>query len=310
MPRETGETDWGHYDLMGKTELTIRPIALDGANLNDIAEVTADVLCMERGEVWVVDVRGDSLTIDVLREHADAHDLVGKQEELLRRLDALPGVQVNEETSVTSAGMLGWIAMDGEEMREALDRSERMAAGMLERIKKRAVVFSTGPEVAGGQIEDTNTPAIARRLAEGGYSVAGGGTIADDRALIAGKIRRAASEDGFGMVITTGGVGAEDKDHTVEAVLSLDPEAATPYITRHEIGTGRHVKDGVRIAVGQFGGALIVSLPGPNDEVTASLEKLVDGLISGAEKNELAESIAQTLRERLREKYSHYHPQD
>ena len=42
---------------------------------------------------------------------------------------------------------------------------------------------------------------------------------------------RAAVEAGYGVVVTTGGVGAESKDHTIEALLKVDPQAATPYLT-------------------------------------------------------------------------------
>jgi len=63
--------------------------------------------------------------------------------------------------------------------------------------------------------------------------------------------------------------------------------------------------DGVRIAVGEFSGALIVALPGPNEEVAKSLEVLVSGLGSSLDKRALAEAIAETLREMLREKMKH-----
>lgn len=299
MAPEANGADHGRYDLLGKTELTFEPIELDGANLNDIAATVADVLGLGRAELWVVDVRGKVLTIDVLRERVDARAIAGRQGDLLRRLSELPGVEVAGDTTVTSAGMLGWIAHDEGEMKEALQRSENMAADMLERIKRRVVVFSTGAEVARGQIEDTNAPAIAGRLGTEGYAVVGGGVLPDDKDAIAGRMRKAILDDGFGLVITTGGVGAEDKDRTVEAVLSLDPEAATPYITRYEVGTGRHVKDGVRIAVGQYAGSLIVSLPGPNDEVIASLGPLAEGLESAAPARDLADAIAHGLRARL-----------
>jgi hypothetical protein len=58
----------------------------------------------------------------------------------------------------------------------------------------------------------------------------------------------------------------------------------------------------VRIAVGRIGGTLVVSLPGPNDEVQVGVGALVQGLASGAEKGALAEAIAAKLRERLRAK--------
>ena len=164
------------------------------------------------------------------------------------------------------------------------------------------MVFSSGTEVARGQIEDTNTPAIAQHLSGAGYKVTEGEILPDDRVFIAAKLREIAEYGGFGLIVTTGGVGAEDKDHTVEAIKDLDSEAATPYICHFRIGTGRHVKDGIKIAVGQYNDTLIVALPGPNDEVKASLNVLVKGLGAKQSKHLLAENLAANLREILRKK--------
>jgi molybdenum cofactor synthesis domain-containing protein len=203
--------------------------------------------------------------------------------------------------------MLGWIAFDREEATEALGRSERMMEEIQMNLSKRAIVFSTGYEVATGQIRDTNTPTIAEALEEEGYVVKPGPTLKDDHTLIAGHLRQAVYEDGYALIITTGGVGAENKDHSVEAVLDLDPEAATPYICRFEKGKGRHAKDGVRIGVGRVDDALIIALPGPNDEVRMSMEVLVRALRSPVDKHALAEDIAGRLRDKLREQMKHWH---
>ncbi len=64
-------------------------------------------------------------------------------------------------------------------------------------------------------------------------------------------------------------------------------------------GQGRHQKDGVRISVGQKGCALIVSLPGPNDEVREGMQALKEGLAAGLGKQELAAHIAGALSRRL-----------
>jgi hypothetical protein len=50
-----------------------------------------------------------------------------------------------------------------------------------------------------------------------------------------------------------------------------------------------------------------VSLPGPNDEVKASLDVLVDGLKTEQAKQILADNIAANLRDILREKMSRHH---
>ena len=167
-------------------------------------------------------------------------------------------------------------------------------------------MFSTGAEVARGQIEDTNMATITHAMQSQGYAVRQGPILKDDEEAIAAALRDAIENSGYGLVITTGGVGAEDKDRTVEAVLRLDPEAATPYICKFEKGTGRHHKDGVKIAVGQYLDVLVVALPGPNDEVRIGLDKLIEGLVNNLDKHSLAEEIAAKLRVRLRDKMKHH----
>lgn len=294
-----------NHDLLTKTELKIEKIRLHNANLTEIAAQVAEVLNLNRNEVLVVDYQDESLTLDILNTCVNAYHIVGKKQQLLNGLDRLPGVSVSVETGVYSDGMLGWIAMDQEPAVKALRRSEQMAAEILENISRRARVFSTGTEVAQGQVEDTNTPAIMQYLATAGYKVTQGETLKDDRLFIAAKLREVAEYGGYGLIVTTGGVGAEDKDHTVEAIRDLDSEAATPYICHFKIGTGRHVKDGIKIAVGQHNDTLMVALPGPNDEVRASLSILVEGLKAGLDKHLLAENLAANLREILRKKTTH-----
>jgi hypothetical protein len=59
--------------------------------------------------------------------------------------------------------------------------------------------------------------------------------------------------------------------------------------------------------LGQYNDTLIVALPGPNDEVMASLNILVEGLKAGLDKHILAENLAANLREILRKKIAHRH---
>lgn len=292
------------YDLRDKTELVIRGIVLRNADLSRVADAVAETLGIGRGELLVTDVSGTQVVIDILRRGLDPHALVGKTDALLGRLSAVPGVQCTGETEITSQGMLSWIALPSGEGEDILRRSERMAAEIRQRLPKTAIVFSTGVEVIGGQVMDTNAPAIRERLQAQGYTVKLGGALRDDELLISARLRQAA-DDGYGLVLTTGGVGAEDKDRTIEAVLLADPTAATPHIVKYQLGVGRHRhKDAVRIAVGRISSTLVVALPGPGDEVRIGLAALLEGLASGADAEALADGIAAGLRERLREKGS------
>jgi len=286
-------------NLLEKTELWIEGISLQNARLDDIAARVAEVLSLQVREVLVVDVREDHLVLDILRPVLKSSQIAGRGEALLKAISQVPGVTLSARAAIHSEGALGWIALDPSESQKALETSARMGEEIRKRVARRVVVFSTGFEVEQGMIQDTNFPLIAKRLEEKGYTVKFGGILPDEAGAIAYRLQRAVDE-GFGIIITTGGVGAEEKDCTVEALLRVDPRAATPYILKFEIGTGRHVKEGVRIAVGQLGICRLVALPGPTREVEIGLERLLEGLEKGMGKEEMGEHIASALRERWR----------
>jgi molybdopterin biosynthesis enzyme len=123
--------------------------------------------------------------------------------------------------------------------------------------------------------------------------------LPDQEGAISYRLQKALDE-GFGLILTTGGVGAEEKDRTVEALLRVDPQAATPYILKFDVGTGRHVKDGVRIAVGKVGVSRLIALPGPTREVEVGLNRLLEGLDRGWDDVKIAEHIASGLRKKWR----------
>ena len=257
----------------------------------------------------VIDAMEATLSIDLLYKTIDPYALVGKKEELFDRMKQIPNLGITDSTTIHSQGVLGWIAMDEAEGGTALNVSQKMAAEIGRKLSKRVVVFSTGAEVIAGQIVDTNHPTIKSALTAEGYSVTLGPALKDDRDYIAGMIRQAIDQDGYRLVITTGGVGAEAKDHSIEALKQVDPDAATPYICKFEKGHGRHLKDGIRIGVGKRDGSTIVVLPGPNDEVRVSLPIVVKCLEEREGTHTMAEKLARNLRDILRRKMQHRHHQ-
>ncbi|MDD3168661.1 MAG: molybdopterin-binding protein, partial [Eubacteriales bacterium] len=196
-------------NLFEKTELWINRINLQNVNLNDIAGAAAEILSLPKDNVLVVDVRETHITLDILQQQIQAETIYGKKKALLRRLSQIPGVSIFEDTEVHSEEILGMIALEESEASGVLESGRRIAEEIRHRVSKRAIVFPTGFEVKNGMIEDTNTPFIIQKLKEKGYQVKAGEAIDDDLLLIAGKIR-AAVQNGYGLVITTGGVGAED----------------------------------------------------------------------------------------------------
>ncbi|MBM4236967.1 MAG: competence/damage-inducible protein A [Euryarchaeota archaeon] len=282
-------------NLLGKTELWIRDLGLEGADLNEVAAVASRVLGLRREEVFVTDASEDHLTLDILGPEMDAEHIYGKRKEMLRMLSEIPGVTVSDKTTIHSEGILGFINLEEEEARRVISKSEEMVSVISDRVRRRCIVFPTGREVKKGLIKDTNSPFVKSRLEAEGYAVEIGSVLDDDQDAIRGAIREAA-DSGFGLIITTGGVGAESKDRTVEALTALDPDAASPYITQYHKGTGRHEKEGVRVGVGTLGQSLIVALPGPNDEVRISMEILISDINGREGKAKMADHIANSLR--------------
>ena len=284
--------------LLEKTELFFNNIVLKHVNLDQVAGAVADVLGLNRRDVAVIDVRPGILTVDILRSTVTLENILGKEEALLSALAGIAGVTVTEEAVIHSEGVLGLVNLDESHVAALPGRVEAISEQITSAIRLRAMVFPTGEEIIEGNIEDTNTSFLVSLLTSLGYRVTRGKPLADSLEEITGALRLAA-DMGYGLVITTGGVGAEDKDYCVEAVMNLDPGAVTPYIVHYTRGQGRHNKDGVRIAVGSLDWTTYIALPGPHDEVQLVTPVLVQGLREQWDKSRLAEELVKPLRAKL-----------
>jgi molybdenum cofactor synthesis domain-containing protein len=287
-------------ELLEKTEIWIRPLSIREVNLTTVAERVANVLNLDKSEVIVIDVRNDVIALDILKKTIDAEQILGKREALLRSLADIPGITLTPETSVHSEGILGLIDIEDKKVaKNILKRMGRMERDISEQIRRRAIVFSSGFEVQKRLIQDTNSPYISERLKKDDYKVTIGKVLEDSREAIGSALTGAVNE-GFGLIITTGGVGAEDKDQMIESLLELDPTASTPYIIHYEKGKGRHEKDGVRVGVAYVKPSFIIALPGPHAEVKVGLEVIIDGLKRELSKEELGLALSNKYIELLK----------
>ena len=293
-------------NLLEKTELWVNEITLDGTNLTDLANAVAHAMGMQDGEVLVVDVRPRHITFDILARDIPQENILGKETAILDAIRAVPGVTLYPETYLHSNGILGQICAGVENEEAMLQQVAKITDDLRRNVSHRAIIFPTGFELQQGLIEDTNTPYLKSLLEQEGYKVTVGEIMADDLADIVDKLEDALNR-GFGLIITTGGVGAEDKDHSVEGICAIDREAATPYIVKYQKGTGRHVKDGVRIGVGTEGLSMMISLPGQHDEVELATPVLLTGLREQWSKETLANRLADVLAEKWKRKNAHHH---
>ncbi|HEY3426655.1 MAG TPA: molybdopterin-binding protein [Negativicutes bacterium] len=295
-------------NLLEKTELRIQNVLMEDVNLNSIAEAVAEVLSLPQHRVLVIDVRIDHFCLDILEKTVAMEQIIGREKELLERLDKIPGLTIKEDTFIDTRGIMGLISCDKIEVDQVLTRTQTMLSEIEKNIMARALIYATGFEVQQELIEDTNSPYLMEVLRKNGYKTEFGGVIEDSKGAIKQKLLEAVDR-GFGMVITTGGVGAEDKDFSVEALTAIDPLALTPYIVQFEQGTGRHVKNGVRIGIGKVGLTTIINLPGPHDEVVVAAAALAEHcrcLI--VDTVSLANDLAHLLREKLQHKeWRHHH---
>ncbi len=96
----------------------------------------------------------------------------------------------------------------------------------------KAEVIVIGSELLLGQIVDTNSSYIAKRLAENGIELIQTATVGDDLQRMKEAIREAINRSQ--IVITTGGIGPTEDDLTREAIAEVTQHPLTfqPYLMR------------------------------------------------------------------------------
>src|SRR5881296_963424 len=127
----------------------------------------------------------------------------------------------------------------------------------------RALVLTISDSASAGKREDLSGPEARRILEEAGFEVAAVEILPDERANIEARLREA-SDEGFRLVLTTGGTGLSPRDVTPEATLAVAERVVPgiPELMRLEglKSTPRAVLS--RAMCGIRGSTLIINLPG------------------------------------------------
>ncbi len=84
----------------------------------------------------------------------------------------------------------------------------------------RALVLTISDSAAAGKRQDLSGPEARKILVEAGFDVASVEVLPDERADIESRLRRA-SDEGFLLVVTSGGTGLSPRDVTPEATLAV-----------------------------------------------------------------------------------------
>lgn len=127
----------------------------------------------------------------------------------------------------------------------------------------RALVVTASNRASRGEWEDTSGPILVSGLQELGFEVSGPQVVADGEP-VADALRQAV-DDGFDLVLTTGGTGHTPADLTPEmtrAVIERESPGLAEAVRNYGVAAGIPTAILSRGIAGIAGSTLIVNLPG------------------------------------------------
>jgi len=153
----------------------------------------------------------------------------------------------------------------------------------------RAALITVSTSRAAGEGEDESGERLADFARSIDAELAGREVVPDDRAAIAGAIRRWADEEGCELVLTSGGTGLGPADVTPEATREVIEREAPGIAEAMRLASREHTPHWMlsRAVAGVRGRTLIVNFPGSpasisqaGEAIRGSLPHALD-LISG-----------------------------
>ena len=144
----------------------------------------------------------------------------------------------------------------------------------------KAGVLTISDSASRGERQDSAGPAAANLLAGAGFDPVPIAILPDQEKLISRTLIRMADEEGFNLVVTSGGTGLSPTDRTPEATLAVIERLVPglPEVMRQE--SLKKTPHGAlsRAVAGTRGQCLIVNLPGSPKAVTESLAVILPAL--------------------------------
>jgi molybdopterin adenylyltransferase len=145
---------------------------------------------------------------------------------------------------------------------------------------RAAILTVSSSRAEGSEQADESGPALARFAERVGAAVVAREVVADDRELIAERLRHYADEAGCELVLTTGGTGFSPDDLTPEATADVLDRPAPGIGEAMRLASREHTDKWMlsRGLAGARGRTLIVNFPGNPGAIAEAGEAIADAL--------------------------------
>jgi len=136
----------------------------------------------------------------------------------------------------------------------------------------RAAVLTVSDRAARGERSDATGPLLTARLEALGFEVSVVEPVADERDVIAARLRALAET--HALVLTTGGTGLSPRDVTPEATRDVVERLAPGFVEEIRRRGAEHFPNAIlsRAVCGTLGSSLILNLPGSPKGALESLD--------------------------------------
>ncbi|MBI4798986.1 MAG: MogA/MoaB family molybdenum cofactor biosynthesis protein [Desulfarculus sp.] len=144
----------------------------------------------------------------------------------------------------------------------------------------QAAILTISDKASQGRREDTAGPSLVAALTKAGITVAARDVVPDEPELIAAALRRYADENGYALVLTSGGTGLSPRDNTPEATIHI-ADRLVPGLAEAMRAEGlKHTPHAMlsRGACVIRGATLIVNLPGSPKGAMEGLQVILPAL--------------------------------
>jgi len=138
-----------------------------------------------------------------------------------------------------------------------------------------ALVITISDSAAAGKRQDLSGPEAKKILEDAGFTVKAVDVLPDERAAIEARLRRA-SEEGFTLVVTSGGTGLSPRDVTPEAIRPL-LSREIPGVMEAARNYGQQRMPYAMLSRGVAGfikNTLVLTLPGSSQGATETMDAL------------------------------------